>query len=541
MHRVLWLILWVASMLSIADIPSGIEFRIPSFLQMLYILCVGAFKGTVLMGVFLLIRKRWRWVFYAGLVPYIMAATVNFACFHFFGFGITRRMISIVLQTNPAEAVEFLRYSGGLLLSALLSWKFLFAVVAGVGGCILIRKVPWRVLKIPVVSASGLGLIMAIIFAVNFSSGRTAHLLSLRILKYGHETYKDLREFERLKDELGPLPDAESVSSDHRAATVVVVIGESASCGHWQAYGYPLSTTPNISAMADSLYILNDVIGSSTGTSLNLENILTLKSDDSPEGEVLKFPRVIDIFNEASYRTYWLSNQERTGLVSNMSGVLASKACVVRYIGAESSEDALITRYDDELLPYLNEALADSAAYKIIFLHLLGSHVVYTSRYPASAEVFTAEDVLKLPGKKSLSEDEAATVAQYDNSIRYTDSVLGKMVEAVSRQSEPAVLVYFSDHGVNVYDSDGIHGRSERYVEVPAVVYLNKAFRTSYPELDSVFTKAIDLPITTANIAHPLMNLTGTSYSGYDSTRDFLSPNYHLRPRHVDHHPWQFE
>ena len=189
----------------------------------------------------------------------------------------------------------------------------------------------------------------------------------------------------------------------------------------------------------------------------------------------------------------------------------------------------------------MNEALADSAAYKIIFLHLLGSHVIYTSRYPASAEVFTAEDVLKLPGKKSLSEDEAATVAQYDNSIRYTDSVLGKMVEAVSRQSEPAVLVYFSDHGVNVYDSDGIHGRSERYVEVPAVVYLNKAFRTADPEADSAFRKAVALPITTAEIAHPLMNLTGTSYSGYDSTRDFLSPNYHLRPRYVDHHPWQFE
>ena len=542
-HRLLWLVLWVASMLSIADIPAGITFRIPSCLQVGYIICVGAFKGSVSLALCLLCL-RWKCMrvpVYVAVGIYVALAVVNFASYRFFGFGITRRMISIVMQTNPGEAAEFVGYAGSLAASSVLSWRFALEVLFMVVAAIAVRRLPKTIFSRSVQAAGCVGIVMAASFAIVFSSGRTAHLLSLRIAKYGSETYRDLREFERLKDDLPPLPDAASAGSCHRAATVVVVIGESASRGHWQAYGYPLPTTPQVSAMADSLYIFTDVIGSSSSTSLNLENILTLSTDDMPEGSALHSPRLIDIFNKAGYSIWWLSNQERSGLVSNMSGVLVSKADVVRYVGAESSEDVLTSRYDEALLPHLRRALGDTARRKMIFVHLMGSHVLYTSRYPGSATVFTAGDVLKMPGGRSHTGDEAATIAEYDNSIRYTDSLLGEMLRAVARQPEPAVLIYFSDHGVNVYDIDGIHGRGERFVEVPALIYANAPYRVANPDMVSTLDSALTLPLTTADIAHPLMTLTGTTYSGYDPTRDFLSQKYVKRHRYVDFRPWSFE
>lgn len=541
-HRLLWVLLWAVSMLSIADIPAGIAFHMSPIIQVIYIICVGAFKGCVLLAIFVLcFSHKWlKIIACVALVMYTAIALVNSAAYHFFGFGITRRMISIIMQTNPAEATEFARYAASLAASTILSWKFPASVAATVVIVTLIRRIPNKIFTCSSLALSAAGLLMAIIFAASFTSGRTAHVLSLRIVKYGCETYKDLREFERLKSTLSPLPDQDSVSSTHRAATVTVVIGESASRRHWQAYGYTLPTTPNVSAMADSLFILADVIGSSTSTSLNLENILTLKNDSIPEGTALHYPRVIDIFNKAGYTTYWLSNQERTGLVSNMSGVLVSNADVIRYIGAESSEDALIAKYDEELLPHLREAMTDTSTHKLIFLHLLGSHIVYTSRYPHSAAYFTGDDIKMQPGRASLSDDEASTVAEYDNSLRYTDSLLGEILRATAKLTEPALLIYISDHGVNVYDSDGIHGRGERYVEVPAIIYANAAYRSANPDIISALGQSLKLPVTTADLPQPLMTLTGTHYSGYDSSRDFLSPDYVRRHRYVDTRPWKF-
>lgn len=540
-HRILWLILWAASMLSILDIPTSIEFHIPPALQVAYIVIAGAFKGSFILALCLLCdRCRWsRVAAYVAVGIYVLLAVVNFLSLYFFDFGITRRMISIILQTNPSEAREFIAYSVQLLGQTLMSWVSVMTVAASCLAVMAVRRIPRRWLTRTAGVLSAVGLLMAAAFACSYTSGRTAHSLVLRIIKYGRETYHDLREFEAMKNELAPLPDADSITSRHLAATVVVVIGESASRSHWSAYGYPLPTTPRICAMADSLYIMPDVIGSSASTSLNLENILTLRNDDTPEGGTPGYPRLVDIFNHAGYKTFWLSNQERTGLISNMSGVLASDADVIRYIGAQSSEDLLISRYDEALLPYLRDALADSASSKLIFIHMMGSHFVFSSRYPREARYFTPADVRSARG--GLTDDEAQTISEYDNTIRYTDALLARMIDDVARMSESAVMIYFSDHGVNVYDEGGIQGRGEHFVEVPAFIYVNGAYRRDNPDVVTALDAAYRRPVTTASLAYPLMTLTGTTYTGYDATRDFMSPQYLRRHRYVDYKPWRYE
>ena len=47
-------------------------------------------------------------------------------------------------------------------------------------------------------------------------------------------------------------------------------------------------------------------------------------------------------------------------------------------------------------------------------------------------------------------------------------------MSAVSER--PAVVIYFSDHGENVYDGGDFIGRDELHVEVPFLVYPNKQY-----------------------------------------------------------------
>ena len=77
-------------------------------------------------------------------------------------------------------------------------------------------------------------------------------------------------------------------------------------------------------------------------------------------------------------------------------------------------------------------------------------------------------------------------------------------------------------------------------MEVPALIYANAPYRAANPDMVSALDSALMLPVTTADLAHPLMTLTGTTYSGYDPTRDFLSPQYVKRHRYVDLRPWTF-
>lgn len=293
-----------------------------------------------------------------------------------------------------------------------------------------------------------------------------------------------------------------------------------------------------MSALRDDLFIFSDAIGSSTGTALNLETILTLKEDDS-SGEWYSFPMLIDIFNQAGYNTWWLSNQERYGIWSNSSSAMSSRAHTVIYAGNESSKDATLYRYDDVLVPEFYKAMADTSSYRMINIHLMGSHTKYSYRYPPEYSRFSADDERNIHSRPWLDNEKLGTIAEYDNSILFTDYILGQIIDRVSESTSPAVVVYLSDHGENVYDDRDFIGRDRRYVRVPMIVYINEAYRNSRHDAVEKLRNATDMKFSTSNIPYFLMTLSGTQYKGYNPRRDILSADTYVDyARHVDGEPW---
>lgn len=542
-QRRLWTLLWLLSMMSVIDVPGSLIFALNPALIVPYIIGIGAMKATVIQLAlwWILQRDRLKPAAWTLILLYGVVATFNAGCYALYGFGITRRLITILGQTNSDEIAGFLPGMWGNMLSLISRPGFLICFVLAILTVFFINRVAGKLYLAAIGLLTIAGVAFQTMFFLRYDFGRTANYMILRIPYYAISVYRSnaaLSELEKCKQ---PLPDAESVSSRQLARTIIVVIGESASRDHHSLYGYSLETTPRLGQLSDSLYIFHDALASASATAGNMERILTFKPDDTTYDDWYKFPLVVDLFRTAGYKCFWLSNQERTGIWANASGVLASGADVVKYVGAESSEDNMVTRLDEALLPEFYNAVADTARCKLIFLHLIGSHTPYNSRYPHNQAYFNSDSILRRYPRPWLDHKKASVIADYDNSIRYTDSLLSVIIKATSKLPEPALTVYFSDHGEHVYDNSDFVGRNETTVTVPYLIYVNHTYSYKYPDMTGRLLRALRRPFSTANTVYQLMTLSGTSYSHYKGSDDILSDDFKPRPRLVNEQPWPYD
>ncbi|MDE6559406.1 MAG: phosphoethanolamine transferase, partial [Muribaculaceae bacterium] len=325
----------------------------------------------------------------------------------------------------------------------------------------------------------------------------------------------------------------------YKADRVVVVIGESASRDHLSLYGYPLHTSQNLDSISAGLYVFSDAIGASSSTAENIPRLLTFMTDEPSQREWYEYPTLIQLFKALGYSTSWLSNQERTGELSNLSGILSNDADVVKYLGSQNSEDHYLYKYDEVLLPAWTELMEKGKRRQLAFLHLMGSHIQYHNRFPADRSKFTADDVLGGAPRKWLTRKKAAVIANYDNSLLYTDSILNRIISELRRSELPSVMVYLSDHGENVFDNRDFNGRDPEFVRVPFIIYANEAYRRLNPEIIADIERSLHQPFSTSELPQLLLHLSGSGYKSYSPQRDPLSPQFRPRTRYVDDEPFK--
>ncbi|WP_158281918.1 sulfatase-like hydrolase/transferase [Winogradskyella wandonensis] len=233
-----------------------------------------------------------------------------------------------------------------------------------------------------------------------------------------------------------------NVNQVHEPQTHIVVIGESTTKHHMQLYGYPRQTNPLLSQIKNELSIFNNVISPHVHTILSLDKILTLSDYNNAERN--PNASIVQLANMAGYRTYWVSNQRKIGIYETLPSVIANAADESYFLNNENS-DAQI--YDGKLLPVVNNILQDNNEKRIIFVHLIGTHGNYIKRYPERFNYFKNEDY---PSEDKSSKAKK-TINAYDNAIRYNDFIIASLIKSLKKQTSKSSLVYFSDHGDDVY------------------------------------------------------------------------------------------
>lgn len=313
-------------------------------------------------------------------------------------------------------------------------------------------------------------------------------------------------------------------------ATIIVVIGESTSRGHLSLYGYPRRTTPVLDAMKDHLLVFNDVVSPRTYTIEALAEALSFSDQAHPE-RLYQDHNLVSLMKDAGFETWWISNQQTLSSRNTLLTALASQADHPAFLNNNRSQSS--SQYDDVVMPAYLNALHQPAPRKLIVVHLMGTHFGYHHRYPDTAAVF---DGMATPTAYSRNNED--TYNAYDNAVLFQDEVLGKIFDAALAQEDYTAVVYFSDHGEEVFDSKPMNGRNEyspteAMYTIPFVIAGNTEFQKTLPGRSTSGESLINRPYSTEHLIHTLCGLASLDYPSCEPQHDILDPHFIVSERLV--------
>ena len=300
--------------------------------------------------------------------------------------------------------------------------------------------------------------------------------------------------------------------------TYVIIIGESANARHFGCYGYGRATTEFTDRLGAEMIRVPGVHAPFAQTIPALEKVLTFADNGHAELVYAK-GSIIDYFNDAGFRTYWYSNQyalDDTALTAMTSHAAVSKC--FNFSGMKRFEKAGL---DGDMLPDIRKLLANDDPRKVVFVHLIGSHSAYVNRYPDGFRNFEGQ----APGR-DLPPEKLQFLNAYDNSIRYTDWFVAELVEALRERQGAAYLLYFSDHGEDIYDSTEarIMGHSqlanEPMTAVPFLLWTNGTLDRLRPDIRA----AVPRPsYNTIDAIHAVIDISSLSNADYEPAKSVFS------------------
>ena len=332
---------------------------------------------------------------------------------------------------------------------------------------------------------------------------------SLNVLR---ENMKKTEQLRRVCSEMAP------IATEGNLPDVVVVIGESHSVYHSSLYGYELPTSVNMERRAamGELAVFDNVVSPADFTNRAMMSVFSLDSLSANFGTEPLFPMC---FRRAGYTTALYDNQYFAGkglfFMSDkaLSDIMYNVRNETKYL------------YDMDLV----NAIVKMQSPSLYVIHLNGQHLNYHYRYPDSYEYFSANNKAYT---KYGSEKERLTVAYYDNATLYNDHVLDEIIRKFG--DGDCCVVYFSDHGEEVYDYRGYVGHanssmaSDRnyQLRVPLLVWMSPTYRECRPELAARVMKAVHLPVSTDDMSHLLLDLAGIDGGYLNPQRSVANPLY---------------
>ena len=307
----------------------------------------------------------------------------------------------------------------------------------------------------------------------------------------------------------------------------VMVVGETSRALNWQLYGYERETNPLLSRQP-GIVAFSKVLTESNTTHKSVPMLMsdiTACNFDS----IYHQKGIITAFKEAGYQTAFFSNQRYNHSFIDFFGKEADTFDFIK----EDSLDSAYNPSDDELLALVAKELSKGNQKQFIVLHTYGSHFNYRERYPS-------EDAFFLPDYPVEAEVKYRDnlVNAYDNTIRYTDSFLSRLIHMLEEQHVDAAMLYTSDHGEDIFDDSRhlfLHASpvpSYYQLHVPFLIWMSDTYREAYPEHWQTVTGNKDKDVSSSCSFFPTMlELGGVQTSYRNDSSSVVSPLYTMKPR----------
>ena len=151
----------------------------------------------------------------------------------------------------------------------------------------------------------------------------------------------------------------------------------------------------------------------------------------------------------------------------------------------------------------------------------MGSHNRYEMRYPSAFAQFKSDSISGV--EKYVDK---AQVAAYLNSVLYGDFIVSEIFKHFAESD--SIVIYFSDHGEEVYDWRSFIGHSDSkisrfMVEIPFIIYVSDSFIQKHPTLYKRIQKASNQRYMNDDLIHTLLDIAGINLKGYEAKRSILS------------------
>lgn len=494
----------------------------------------------------LLFPKRIKLV--AGMIGIVLwlSSVVALAYFVVYGHQISQSVMFVMFETNTNEAGEFLKQY--------FSFKVLGVILAYTVVAIFL----WTRLKPVTLPKSGrIGislLILVILFGIpyynkgikqdrpmanvaSYLNSKLAYAAPWQFVS-GYFLYKNqlanMEELIRDNSKIPPLENFVDANGD-TPRTFVLVIGESTSRDRMSLYGYSRPTTPELEELArdypNNLSVFNHVVTSRPYTIEALQQILTFATQTEPELFNSR-PSIMNMMKQAGFKTFWITNQQTMTERNTLLTAFSRQTDKQYYLNNDMAQSSRI--YDDVVFSPFKEALADPAEKKFIVVHLLGTHMRYEFRYPEDKAIFKDKDSV-VPA--NLNEDEVKDYNAYDNAQHYNDYVVSTLIKDFDSSKENGFLVFFSDHGEDVYDTPPheMLGRSEGkpskvIYNVPFLVWQSPEWLSTHQfDLNDKTTR----PFSNMDFIYAWSDLAGLNYTGFEPEKSLFNESFKPQPRYI--------
>lgn len=392
---------------------------------------------------------------------------------------------------------------------------FVFIVVILCGTVTFLHRLPVPVLSVPKKTTAVLS-----IFILGISSQmivKATDYLPVRIAMETKDALKQYKEYGRAKAQReARLQQLTGLRIASDGGLFVLVIGESETRDHMQAYGYDRDTTPWLTqeGQQPETILFKNAYSNHTHT----VPVLTYAMSEKNQYNDIKLEdaySLVEVAKAAGYDTYWLSNQRKYGAWDTPVAEIASTAAHQAWLNERTgTRDLRSDHYDEALAAAIPDLSQEKNA--LVVVHLMGCHGAYADRYP--------EDWKKYSGRKK-------PVDAYDDAVRYNDYVLQQLYDKVKDNPNFKGFVYFSDHGEDVENNYGHEASKFTPVmsRIPLFMIFSPAFRAERPQTVQALQQHRDSYWTNDlvyNVMTDLMGIEGVP--GSDADWDLASPQYSM-------------
>ncbi len=311
-------------------------------------------------------------------------------------------------------------------------------------------------------------------------------------------------------------------AGNHKPDLLVVVLGETARSMNFSLNGYSRDTNPELAKRP--VVSFRQVESCGTSTAVSVPCMFSLMARDNYNEDQANYQsNVLDVLQQAGISVLWRDNN------SGCKGVCER----VPHEDADPFNNGRDCRseecFDEQMLTGLEQWLTEQTGSAVIVLHQKGSHgPAYYKRVPAPFNHF-----MPVCDSNQLQSCSRETITNaYDNSIRYTDHLLSRVIDFLQQQDDQfnTAMFYVSDHGESLGENNiYLHGMPwmiapEEQKRVPLITWLSDDFQQSHQLPTSCLQSRRDTPLSHDYLTHSLLGLMQVSTRVYAPELDLFAP-----------------